>query len=64
VNQRLSYPPLLLHPEDKEGQRLVLPRLLLSIIDAILRLTIPPFHGPGIDSVKILLRILVTELGM
>jgi hypothetical protein len=54
-----------LHPEDKEGQRLVLPRLLLPIIDAILRLTIPSFHGPAIDSVKILQRILLaTELGM
>jgi hypothetical protein len=63
VNQRLGY-PLLLHPEDKEGRRLVLLWLLLPIIDAVLRLTIPPFHGPGINSVKILLRILATELGM
>ena len=63
-NKHLGY-PLLLHPKDEEGQRLFLPRLLLPIIDAILRPTIPLFCGPGIDSVRILLRILLsTELGM
>jgi hypothetical protein len=63
-NKRLGY-PLLLHPEDEEGQRIFLPRLLLPIIDAVLRHTTPLFRGPGIDSVKILLRILLaTELGM
>ena len=67
TNKRLGY---LLHPEDKEGQRLeegqriILPRLILPIIDAVLRHTIPLFRGPGIDSVKNLLRILATELGM
>jgi hypothetical protein len=67
TNKRLGY---LLHPEDKEGQwleegqRPFLPRLLLPIIDAVLRHTIPLFRGPGIDSVKILLRILATEFGM
>ena len=63
-NKRLGY-PLLLHPEDEEGQQLFLPQLLLPIIDAVLRHTTPLFRGPGIDSVKILLRILLaTELGM
>jgi hypothetical protein len=63
--KRLGY-PLRLHPEDEEGQRLFLPRLLLlPIIDAVLRHTTLLFRGPGIDSVKILLRILLaTELGM
>jgi len=67
TNKRLGY---LLHPEDKEGQRLeegqwiILSRLILPIIDAVLRHTIPRFRGPGIDIVKNLLRILATELGM
>jgi hypothetical protein len=64
--KRLGY-PLRLHPEDEEGQRLFLPRLLLlPIIDAVLRHTTLLFRGPGIDSEKILLRILLlaTELGM
>jgi hypothetical protein len=62
-NKRIGY-HLLLHPGDKEGQRLFLPRLLLPIIDAVLRPTIPLFRGPGINIVKVLLRILATELGM
>jgi hypothetical protein len=70
TNKRLSY---LLHPEDKESQRLkegqqiFLPRLILPIIDAVLRHTIPLFRGPGIDGVKILLSLRIqamTELGM
>jgi hypothetical protein len=67
TNKRLGYQ---FHPQDKEGQRLeerqwiFLPRLILPIIDAVLRNTIPLFRGPGIDSVKILPRILATELGM
>jgi hypothetical protein len=40
------------------------PRTNFVIIDAVLRPTIPLFRGPGIDSVKILLRILATDLGM
>ena len=67
VKKRLGY-PLRLHPEDEEGfQRLFLPwLLLLPIIDAVLRHTTLLFRGPGIDSEKILLRILLlaTELGM
>ena len=47
--KRLGYPPLL-HPEDEEGQRLFLPRLLLPIIDTVLRHTTALFRGPGIDS--------------
>ena len=57
-------PPTPVASRGQRGSTLVLPRLLLPIIDAVLRLTIPPFHGPGINSVKILLRILATELGM